>query len=165
MMGNEQQSLGVLLQILQDSLEQKLIVLTGIEKKSKEQAELVMNPDVTIEALDANMSEKSELIEQLIKLDGGFETLYDNIRTELLDKKAAYKPQIANIQELISKVMEKSASIEALEARNKIAIENIFRNRKKELQHKKAASAAARQYYTSANKLNVIPAHFLDKKK
>ena len=165
MMGKEQQSLDVLLQILQDSLDQKLLVLTAIEQKSKEQAELVANPDVTIEDIDGNMEEKSKLIEQLTRLDNGFETLYDNIRAELMDKKDAYKPQIAKIQDSISKVMEKSASIEALEARNKIAIENIFRNRKKELQHKKTASTVARQYYTAANKLNVIQPQFMDKKK
>lgn len=165
MMGNEQQSLDVLLQILQDSLDQKLLVLTAIEQKSKEQAELVANPDVTIEDIDSNMEEKSDLIDQLTRLDNGFETLYDNIRTELLDKKDAYKPQIAKIQDSISKVMEKSASIEAIEARNKTAIEGIFKNRKKELQHRKTASSVARHYYNTTNKLNVINPVFMDKKK
>lgn len=161
----EQQPLEILLQILQDSLEQKLLVLTAIEKKSKEQSVLVANPDVALEDIDKNMEEKSKLIDKLTKLDGGFEALYDNIRKELLDKKEAYKPQIAKIQEYISKVMEKSASIEAIEARNKAAIEGIFRNRKKELQHKRTVSSVARQYYKSANKLNVIPPQFMDKKK
>lgn len=161
----QQQPLEVLLQILQDSLEQKLIVLTAIEQKSKEQSVIVANPDVALEAIDKNMEDKSKLIDKLTRLDGGFETLYENIRKNLQDKKDAYKPQIAKIQDLISKVMEKSASIEVIEARNKTAIEGIFRNRKKELQHRKNVSTVARQYYKSANKLNVIPPQFLDKKK
>lgn len=161
----KQQPLDVLLQILQDSLEQKLLVLTAIEQKSKEQSVLVANPNVALDDIDKNMEEKSKLIDQLSRLDGGFETLYNNIREELLDKKDAYKPQIAKIQELISKVMEKSASIEVIEARNKTAIEAIFRNRRKELQHKRNVSTVARQYYQSANRLTVIPPQFLDKKK
>jgi len=160
-----QQPLEVLLQILQDSLEQKLLVLTAIEQKSKEQSVLVSNPEVALDDIDKNMEEKSQLIDKLTRLDGGFETLYNSIREELLDKKDAYKSQIAKIQDLISKVMEKSASIEVIEARNKTAIEGIFRNRKKDLQHKKNVSTVARQYYQSANKLTVIPPQFLDKKK
>jgi len=157
--------LGSLLQILKDSLSQKLVILQAIEDKSKEQAELITNPDVSLEAIDQNMDEKSVLIDKLTKLDAGFEALYENIRKELADHKDLFKQEIAGIQELIAKVMEKSASIEALEARNKTAIEGIFANRKKELQHRKTASSVARHYYEATNRLNVINPQFLDKKK
>lgn len=157
--------LGSLLQILKDSLSQKLVILQAIEAKSKEQAELILNPEVTLEDIDRNMDEKSVLIDKLTKLDAGFEALYDNIRKELAEHKALFKEEIAAIQELITKVMERSASIEALEARNKTAIEGIFANRKKELQHRKTASSVARHYYEATNRLNVINPQFLDKKK
>jgi len=158
-------SLESLLQILKESLEQKLIILSAIELKSKEQAELAANPDVLLEDLDSNMDEKAELIDKLTKLDTGFEALYDDIREELLENKSTYKSQIAQIQDLIAKVMEKSASIEAVEKRNKTAIEGIFKSRKKELQHRKNASSVARHYYNATNKLNVINPVFMDKKK
>ena len=54
MADNAQQSLGVLLQILQESLTQKLTILTEIEAKSKAQGEMVANPAITLEELDAN---------------------------------------------------------------------------------------------------------------
>lgn len=154
-----------LLQILEESLEQKLSILSAIEVKSREQAELVADPDVLLEDLDSNMDEKAELIDKLTKLDIGFEALYDDIRGELLQNKDAYKSQIAQMQDLIAQVMEKSASIEAVEKRNKVAIEGIFRNRKKELQHRKNASSVARHYYNATNKLNVVNPVFMDKKK
>ena len=157
--------LGSLLQILKESLSQKLLILQAIEAKSKEQAELISKPDVAFEDIDRNMNEKSALIDKLTKLDTGFEALYDNIRKELVEHKEQFKEEIAGIQELIAKVMEKSASIEALESRNKTAIEGIFANRKKELQHRKTASSVARHYYETTNKLNVINPQFLDKKK
>lgn len=165
MAGGAQQSLGVLLQILQESLSQKLTILTEIEAKSKAQGEMVTNPDTTLEELDANMDEKAALIEQINKLDSGFEALYDNIRKELLNHKDEYKAEIAAIQELIAEVMGKSASIEALEARNKTAIEDLFRRRRKELQHRKTASDVARRYYTATNKIDYINPQFMDKKK
>jgi len=157
--------LGSLLQILKESLSQKLLILQAIEAKSKEQAELIINPDVALEDIDRNMDEKSVLIDRLTKLDAGFEALYDNIRKELVDHKDQFKEEIAAIQDLITKVMGKSASIEAIEARNKIAIEGIFANRKKDLQHRKTASSVARHYYETTNKLSVINPQFLDKKK
>lgn len=165
-MGETKKSpLGSLLQILRDSLSQKLLILQAIEAKSKEQAELIAKPDVSLEAIDQNMEEKSVLIDKLTKLDAGFEALYDNIRKELAEHKDLFKDEIAAIQELIAKVMERSTSIEALEARNKVAIEGIFANRKKELQHRKTASSVARHYYETTNRLNVINPQFLDKKK
>ena len=71
-----QQSLGVLLQILEESLTSKSQILSRIEEKSKEQGIMAANPDVTLEELDANMDEKAALIEKLTKLDNGFEALY-----------------------------------------------------------------------------------------
>ena len=165
MSGAKQLPLGSLLQILQESLKQKYDILCEIEVKSKEQAELILNPDVSLASIDQNMDEKDKLIQKLNRLDSGFEALYENIRKELLLHKDLYKDQIAAVQKMITQVMDKSASIEAIEARNKAAMESIFRNRKKDLQHKKTASTVARQYYKAANKLNYVNPQFLDKKK
>ena len=153
------------LQIMQESLMQKLDILSQIEEKSKEQGIMAAREDVTLEEIDANMDEKSALIDKLTQLDAGFEALFDNIRKELLDNKDAYKEQIRCIQELVSEVMAKSASIEALEARNKAAIEEIFRKRRKELQHRKNVSSAANSYYKTANKLSYVNPQFLDRTK
>ncbi len=160
-----QGQLGALLQILKESLEQKLDILGAIEGKSKEQAEMLSETEVVLQDIDRNMDEKAGLIERITKLDSGFEALYDNIREVLQDNKDSYKKEIADIQNLICMVMEKSASIEALEKRNKAAIETYFSDRKKELQHRKTASSVVQQYYKAANKLNVINPQFLDKKK
>ena len=164
-MSNEKKPLGALLQILKDSLVQKSALLTEIKAKSEEQAKLVSNPEVLLSDIDRNMEEKGALIEKLSKLDVGFEALYDSIRKELVKDKEFYKDDIAGIQQLIFEIMEKSASIEAIEMRNKTAIESIFSNRKKELSHKKNASTVARQYYKATNRLNVVNPQFLDKKK
>lgn len=165
-MSNEKKMpLGSLLQILKDSLIQKSALLSDIKAKSEEQAELVSNPEVLLDDIDRNMEEKGQLVDKLTKLDAGFEALYDSIRKELIKDKDFYKDEISEIQKLISGIMEKSASIEVLEKRNKTAIETIFNTRKKELRHKKTASSVAHQYYRSTNRLNIVNPQFLDKKK
>ena len=162
---NKQRSMDSLLQILQDSLSQKLDILTAVEKKNIEQTNLLTDPDVSMEVLDRNMDEKAELIEQISKLDSGFETLYDNIRKELLENKDSYKEQIWVIQQLVSEIMDKSVSIEAIESRNKAAVEMLFQNRKKSLQHRKTASSVARHYQKTAKSMNVVNSQFFDNKK
>lgn len=162
---NKQRSMDSLLQILQDSLSQKLDILTAVEKKSIEQTNLLTDPDVSMEVLDRNMDEKEELIEQISKLDSGFEALYDNIRKELLENKECYKEQIWVIQQLVSEIMDRSVSIEAIESRNKAAVEMLFQNRRKSLQHKKTASSVARHYQKTAKSLNVVNPQFVDSKK
>lgn len=153
------------LQILQDSLERKLEILAAIETKSREQEEILKKADFTFKELDENMNAKSELIEKLTLLDDGFDSLYEKIKKELLENKDRYKAQIKALQNLIAEVTAKSASIEAIEIRNKAAIEAYFSREKKQLQDKKKVSNVAYNYYKTANKLNVIPPQFMDKKK
>jgi len=153
------------LQILEESLVEKRVILTQLEQKSKEQSAMIVSDDFTLEQIDKNMDEKAKLIAKLETLDSGFDTLYEKIKTELVQNKDKYKKQIASLQKLIGKIMEQSASIEAIEARNKKAMEERFRKERKQLQVKKNASDAARYYYNSANKLNYVNPQFLDQKK
>lgn len=153
------------LQILRESLSRKQSILNEIEKKSQEQSEIIKKEPFSMQEIDKNMDEKADLIKQMEQLDKGFDTLYENIRRELLGDKEQYKTEIQAIQKLIAEVMEKSASIEALEARNKTAIEEKFRIERRDLKNRKNASDAAYHYYKSANRLNFVNPQFMDSKK
>ena len=164
-MDKSQMPMEALLQILQDSLEKKIDLLRTIEEKSKEQEMIIKKENFTFQEMDENMEEKSKLIEQLSLLDNGFETLYEKIRKELLENKEQYRIQIEEIQNLIVEVTARGASIEAIEARNKAAIEAYFSREKKELQKRKNVSSVARSYYQTAKQMNNVVPQFLDTKK
>ena len=164
-MDKSQMPMEALLQILQDSLEKKIDLLGTIEEKSKEQEMIIKKENFTFQEMDENMEEKSKLIEQLSLLDNGFETLYEKIRKELLENKDQYRIQIEEIQNLIVEVTARGASIEAIEARNKAAIEAYFSREKKELQKRKNVSSVARSYYQTAKQMNNVVPQFLDTKK
>lgn len=153
------------LQILQDSLVKKLELLTKIEVKSLEQSEMLKNGDVNLEQVDINMDEKAKLIEETLALDEGFESIYEKIRSQLLDNKGMYKAEIKALQGMIEKVTEKSTSIQAIEARNKTQMDVYFANQKKGLQSKRNAMTVARDYYQSMNKVKHVSPQFLDQKK
>jgi hypothetical protein len=153
------------LKILEDSLVKKSEVLEQIIAYNKEQEELLKKEDVSLEELDANMAKKDEFIQNLLKLDDGFESLYEKIREQLLENKTLYAEQIHRLQELISKVTDKGVAIKAQEARNKQLIENYFAREKKQLRQGRQASKAAYDYYKSMNNVNVVPPQIMDQKK
>ncbi|MCR5398466.1 MAG: hypothetical protein K6E68_02915 [Lachnospiraceae bacterium] len=152
------------LKILSESLDKKADILKNIERLSKEQSELIDN-DATYEDIDANMDAKDALISEIIKLDEGFEAMYDNIKSSLNESPREHKDQIADIQEKIRTVMGLGASIEAIEARNKDRMEKRFAEEKRTLQDARKVSTAAYDYYKVTNKLNVVTPQFMDKKK
>lgn len=149
--------------ILKESLEKKLSILQDIEFKSKEQAQMIKD-ELPFEDMDKNMDDKESLIDELERLDEGFDSLYSKIKAELADNKDQFKEEIKIIQGLISKVMETSASIEVIESRNKTAMTNRFVNEKKDLSDKRAISSTAYDYYKTANKLQAVGPQFLDSK-
>ena len=153
------------IQILQDSLVKKLELLTLIEEKSLEQSLMLKKQDVDLSLVDFNMDEKAALIDEVLSLDDGFETLYEKLRVHLVPNKELYRNEIKDLQRLIEKVTEKNASIQAIEARNKAEMEVVFNNRKKGLQGKKNAMSVAKNYYQNMNKVKHVSPQFLDQKK
>ena len=111
------------------------------------------------------MDEKAKLIEEIVKLDNGFESIYEKVREQLLVNKEQYKVQIHNLQGLISKVTEKSTAIQAIEARNKAQMDIVFATQKKEVQNRRNAMSVARDYYQNMNKVKHVSPQFMDHKK
>lgn len=153
------------LNILQDSLIKKLELLDQIEKKSLEQSEMIKVTNVDLALVDANMDEKAKLIDEILKLDTGFESIYEKVREQLLANKEQFKVQIHNLQGLISKVTEKSTAIQAIEVRNKAQMDIVFATQKKEVQNRKNAMSVARDYYQNMNKVKYVSPQFMDHKK
>ena len=153
------------LQVLEESLHKKMDVLNGIEEANRRQEQILKADPVSEADFDASIEEKGTFIDELNKLDEGFETLYENIREQLLAGREKYKVQIAAIQKLITQVTEKSVSIQAQEARNKVLAEKFFADRKQELGKNRRSSKAALDYYRNMNQSHVVMPQFMDHKK
>lgn len=152
------------LKILEESLVKKLTVLDEIVVYNEGQEALLKQEKVSMEELDENMQQKDKLIQKLTELDDGFETLYERIREQLLGNKELYRVQIKRLQELISRVTERSVSIQAQEARNKKLVEDYFAKEKNQLKQGRQASKVAYDYYKSMNNTNVVPPQIMDQK-
>lgn len=153
------------LQMLADSLKKKSKLLSSLIQESDHQAEIVKSEEVDWELFDASVQKKGELIDELNKLDDGFETMYQRIKSGLETERQKYKTQIQEMQKLIADVTEKSSKLMATEERNKVLVSNRFSEEKKKLKQQRMNSKAASSYYTSMNRMNYIDPQLMDQKK
>lgn len=151
--------------ILAESLEKKIKVLDEISAENLSQRELLKSENFDMEAFEASVDRKSELIEQVGFLDEGFETMYERVREALNTEKQSYREEIATLKKLISAVTEKSVIIQKQEQENRTLAEAQFSREKKKVQQIKNSRQVTSQYYKNMAKLNYVEPQFMDKKK
>lgn len=150
--------------VLIQSLEKKEELLDKIIDKNKEQKILFTDEDSDPDRLEENMQEKSDFVDQLNELDEGFQQIYDRVKSVLQRDRESYKEEIQRMQELITKITEKSTTVQAQEQRNRELAVKRFASVKMGIRKARASTKAASQYYKSMAKLNVVDSQFMDKK-
>ena len=153
------------LNILEESLRKKLVVLDKIQAYNEEQYRIFGVEVVDMSKFDEAIEEKGRLIEELTKLDDGFESLYANIATQLQAEKEKHATQIKILQDLIRQVTEKSVTVQASEARNKALIEAYFAKEKNQIKESRVNSKVAYGYYQNLNKAALEDSRGFDLKK
>ncbi len=151
------------LNLLKDSLIKKEKNLNELIKLSEKQSEIVKAENVDWDEFTHIVDEKGVLIDEIMKLDDGFEALFSRIKDGLKENKENYKDIIVEIKKLVTSVTEKSADLEATERRNKTIIEAAFSNARKEIRQSKLGQKAAADYYNKMNKINTIDPQLMDK--
>lgn len=152
------------LNVLEESLQNKLQIMAKIQEYNLCQQELFQTQDVDLEEYDKYVDRKSNLIDELVALDNGFETLYRNVEQELKDNRQKYGEQIKRLQELVTRVTEESVTIQAQEARNRQTVEGYFRKERSSLAQNRKNSKAAYDYYKSMSRSQINSSQFLDSK-
>ena len=156
---------GNYLTLLEESLQNKLQVMDEIQQYNLKQQELFQSEEADIDRFDEYVEEKGRLIEKLTALDNGFESLYAKVAKELEGNREQYKDQIKRLQELVTKVMDTSVTIQAQEARNKKLVVDFFRKEREGIRAGRQSSKAAYDYYKNMNRSSVVLPQFLDSKK
>lgn len=157
--------LGNYLNILEESLKKKMDVLNKIIEVNQVQAELLKRETFDTENFDSCVDEKDIYIEELDKLDEGFDSLYEKIKQELLLNKDKHAEQIKRLQKLITEITDKSVAIQAQESRNKAQVEQYFAAQRKDLGKVRKSSKAAYGYYKSMSGPAAADSRFMDTKK
>lgn len=152
------------LTILAESLNEKSRVLEQLLADTEKQGELLKEELLSFEEFDRLAEHKDGLVDQLIGLDEGFETLYDRIKVQLQKERQQYAGQIRQLQEQIGAVTDQGVRLEAMEQRNKTMIEQHFRRSREEIRQGRHNVQAALHYYKNMNSLGAVPPQFMDSK-
>ena len=156
---------GNYLNIMLDSLIKKEDLLKQIVNYNEQQQQIVTAAEFDEEAFEHNISEKGELVEEILRLDEGFNSVFNRVKEDLQQHKSRYSEALVKLKELVTSVTDLGVQIQAQELRNTQLVEKRFAQMRKELSNAKRATSKANAYYKNANKLNNYESHFLDQKK
>ena len=135
------------LQIMIDSLDKKISVLQKIQTYNEKQEKSFSEGEPDLDSFDEAISEKDQLIEELLRLDNGFDLLFGEVRAVLEKDRSQYTAQIVRMQEQIRQITDLSNAVQAKEARNKKLIEEYFQRSRAGLRQGRQQSKAALDYY------------------
>lgn len=150
---------------LKDSLEKKLTVLEELYRICQMQAELLSQENLDFEEFDRLFDDKEICIEKISKLDEGFEIVYERVSEELKLNSSEYGLLVERMKELITKITEKSTSINALEERLRNGVSDALIKERKGAADSKRSVNVAMNYYKNMVGSNVPDSMYMDKKK
>lgn len=152
------------LEMLSDSLDKKIAILSELSRLTALQKELASADSFDADEFSGIVERKGSLIDELERLDNGFSLLYNNVKEQLDNNKAAYAEQIKLIQGKISLILDDNAALTVAEESNKKLIESRFASLKKEIHQVRKSRSTAANYYKTMNNIT-DEAYFLDSKK
>lgn len=152
-------------QILLQSLEKKNSLLDQMIRQNSLQEGILKQEEFDMDAFDAAIDKQSAYVEELDKLDQGFEAVYDRVREELLENKDRYRPEIARMKEQIQQITDKIVTLNAGNMRNKMLAENQFKKRQLAIGSGISKNRVASNYFNNMNNLNYVSPQFYDNKK
>lgn len=150
---------------LKQGLEKKIQILDKIIEENALQRQLLADPELDPDDFEKNLNDKAALVEQLTMLDDGFDAVYERVREEMQQNRAAYAADITCMQKYISVIMEKSTQIQTEEQRNRELVVQKFASVKKQIREVKSSHKAVNEYYQNMMKLNYVEPQFMDNKK
>lgn len=130
-----------------DSLRKKQGILEYLLAKTREQEILLKDDEMDMDRFQAIIEEKGQKIDELGKIDEGFDALFRHVEREIKSNRMAYKDQIQTMQKLIQRVSELGIQIQALEQQNSGHFKVYLANQRKNIREKRMNNKTAADYY------------------
>lgn len=151
--------------ILRESLEKKVEILEHIQAENRKQKQVLEDANSDVDEFEATLDYKASLVDQIVKLDDGFETLFARVEEELQANKETYKEEIQRMQELIRQITDLSTAVQAQEKENEKLAKAKFAYVRKQVQKVRKSQKAVNNYYQSMRGDSVYQPQFMDKSK
>ncbi len=153
------------LALLESSLIKKCELITNLMELTKEQEALFVKDRVDEERFNRIIEDKDGQIQLLIKLDEGFEQIYQHVKDELSLHSGRYQIEISRLKSLITKATDDSVQLQVMEKRNSLKIEGFFRTKRREIKNLKQSNQLVSSYYKNSTDHSMQQSYFLDQKK
>lgn len=153
------------LEAMEASLERKGRILDRLYELSQRQDEVLQQEEFDMVAFGKLMDEKQKELEQIQKLDAGFEQIYLRIKEALGENAGAYREPVRRLQAKIRKLTEAGVELEAMELRNQQKLDRRLAASRSKIKSYKVNNRAAAHYYKSMSDQHPGESIFLDKKK
>jgi hypothetical protein len=152
-------------QMLRESLEKKVEILKEIRVKNAEQGRILTDPNADPDDFSENIEAKGALVDEITKLDDGFEIVFEKVSEELQKNREAYKDEIIRMKELIAQITDLTAEVEREEQQNKSLAEAKFADVRAQVKKVRKSQTAVTNYYHNMMKTNYDDPQFMDRKK
>lgn len=156
---------GTYVNIMRESLERKRKYLSEILKLTNEQSVIATAEKFDDARFSEIVEKKDVLIDNINEIDKGFSSVYDRVRIEIQQEPAAYRDELLAIQELIRTCVDLGMQIEAVEERNRAAMEQVFSVKFQGVRQMKQSKTVANKYYKSMANGMVNDSLLYDRKK
>ena len=153
------------LELMKDSLIKKDKVLSAVIELTKVQETLLGEAEFDAEAFDELINKKTLLIEEINKLDEGFELTYKRIADKVKENPAVYREGIEELQELIRLLVDKGVEIETVERRNQVKFDMKVSKSRDKIRKYNLNSSAVTKYYSNMSGNTAENTYFMDQKK
>jgi Na+/phosphate symporter len=151
------------------------LLIASLEKKSKALDQLLIltetqekyidKGDIDTDEFDQLFDKKEKQIQELLKLDKGFEQIFEYVKDEITQNKEKYINETKKLQELITQVTDKNITLQALEQRNRMKLDTLMRTKRSNIKNFKLSSKTAASYYKNMANQHQGQAYFFDIKK
>lgn len=156
---------GTYVKILRESLERKKRYLEEILTLTNKQAEYAVAETFDEAAFSELVDKKEVLIGNINEGDKGFTSVYERVKQEIQADPACYRGDLQAIQSLIRQCVDLGMQIEAVEERNRAAMEQVFAMKFQGVRQIKQSKTVASKYYKSMANGMVNDSLLYDRKK
>lgn len=154
------------LRVLIDSLTKKLLILGNILVLSQEQRELLLDDQSDPDDIELNVIRKDEFIDQINRIDEGFDEVYAHVSETLSGKTSQYADEVRHMQSLIKDILAKDTLIRALESENHDLAQKRFEKVRKQIREVRVSQKTVNTYYQNMMRVQTgMDPRFVDNKK
>lgn len=138
---------------LKDSLIKKCRILDEIYDMGLIQSKMLASDELDYGEFNELVENRDLALDNIDKIDEGFEILYERARQDMQANMDIYSEDIKNMKESIKYITDKVTAINALDSRNKSALENVLLRDRRNIQESKRSVSVAMNYYKNMNGL------------